>query len=182
MRSERFNSFLGSPSTLALFSRFFGLVTSAPIMISITVTFMFYILFSSLTSFSHSFSFSFHHVVLLAWISLALSRHPSLSFIAFGRSSRLHPVSAQSCCILVLAGHPILARSCEEVHRSILLMSSSLLLQQCPACLVHLTWIVFVMCGRWLYSCCFAGCCPQDLFNTVCSILCNCRQAFFPYL
>ena len=31
-------------------------------------------------------------------------------------------------------------------------MSSSLLLQQCPACLVRLTWIVFVMVGRWLYS------------------------------
>ena len=44
-------------------------------------------------------------------------------------------------------------------------MSSSLLLQQCPACLVCLTWIVFVMGGRWPYSCCFVGCCPQDLFN-----------------
>ena len=40
-------------------------------------------------------------------------------------------------------------------------MSSSLLLQQCPACLVHLTWIVFVMGGRWPYSCCFVGCCLQ---------------------
>ena len=34
-------------------------------------------------------------------------------------------------------------------------MSSSLLLQQCPACLVRLTWIVFVIGGRWPYSCCF---------------------------
>ena len=33
-------------------------------------------------------------------------------------------------------------------------MSSSLLLQQCPACLVRLTWIVFVMGGRWTYSWC----------------------------
>ena len=32
------------------------------------------------------------------------------------------------------------------------LMSSFLLLQQCPACLVRLTWIVFVMGGRWPYS------------------------------
>ena len=37
-------------------------------------------------------------VKLLAWISLTLSRHPSLSSIILGRSSRLHPVSAQSCC------------------------------------------------------------------------------------
>ena len=34
-------------------------------------------------------------------------------------------------------------------HRNTSLMSSSLLLQQCPACLVCLTWIVFVMEGRW---------------------------------
>ena len=36
-------------------------------------------------------------------------------------------------------------------------MSSSLLLQQCPACLVRLTWIVFVMGGRWPYSWFFVG-------------------------
>ena len=40
-----------------------------------------------------------HYVTLSARISLTLSRHPSLSSIAFGRSSRLHPVSAQSCCM-----------------------------------------------------------------------------------
>ena len=45
------------------------------------------------------FSMSHHHVVLLAWISLTLSCHPSLSSITPGRSSMLHPVSAQSCCI-----------------------------------------------------------------------------------
>ena len=38
--------------------------------------------------------------------------------------------------------------SIRGVHRSILLMSSSLLLQQCPTCLVRLTLIVFVMGGR----------------------------------
>ena len=43
-------------------------------------------------------------------------------------------------------------------------MSSFLLLQQFPACLARLTWIVFVMSGRWPYSCCFVGCCLQDLF------------------
>ena len=34
-----------------------------------------------------------------ARISLTLSRHSSLSFIASGRPSRLHPVSSQSCCM-----------------------------------------------------------------------------------
>ena len=44
-------------------------------------------------------------------------------------------------------------------------MSSSLLLQQCPTSLVRLIWIVFVMGGRWPYSCYFAGCRLHDLFN-----------------
>ena len=42
------------------------------------------------------------------------------------------------------------------------LMDYSLLLQQCPACLVCLNWVIF---GRWPYSCCFVGCCLRDLFN-----------------
>ena len=33
---------------------------------------------------------------------------------------------------------------------------------KCPACLVRLTWIVFVMGGKWPYSCCFVGCCLQE--------------------
>ena len=99
-----------------------------------------------------------HHVVPLARISLTLSRHFSLSFIASGRSSGLHPVSSHSCCMYVLAGCPAFW----GVHRSTSLMSSSLLLQQCPVCLVCLTWIVFVMRGRWPYSWCFVGCCLQE--------------------
>ena len=40
-----------------------------------------------------------------------------------------------------------------------------------PACLGRLTWIVFVMGGRWPYSYCFVGCCLQDLFSIARSIL-----------
>ena len=48
-------------------------------------------------------------------------------------------------------------------------MSSSLLLQQCPACLC-LIWIVLEMgCGRPC-SCYFVGCCFQDLFSSKHSI------------
>ena len=112
-----------------------------------------------------------HHVVPPARISLTLSRHFSLSFIASGRSSGLHPVSSQSCCMYVRAGRPAFARPYVGVHRSTSLMSSSLLIQQCPACLVRLTWIAFVMEGRWPYCCCFVGCCLQDLFNIARSIL-----------
>ena len=106
-----------------------------------------------------------HHVMLLAQISLTLSHHFSPSFIASGRSSELHPVSSHSCCMHVRAGRPVFARPYVGVHRSTSLMSSSLLHQQCPACLVHLTWIVSMMGGRWPYSWCFVGCCHQDLFN-----------------
>ena len=60
---------------------------------------------------------------------------------------------------------------CGGVHRSTSLMSSSILLQQCPACLVCLTLIVFVIGGKWPYSGCFVGCCLQDLFNIACSTL-----------
>ena len=57
-------------------------------------------------SLSFSFSLSLYiyiyhhpHVVPPARISLTISRHFSLSFIASGRSSGLHPVSSHSCCI-----------------------------------------------------------------------------------
>ena len=89
-----------------------------------------------------------HHVVPLARISLTLSRHFSLSFIASGRSSRLHPVSSHSCCMCILAGRHAFARLYVGIHRGTSLMSSSLLLQQYPACMVRLSWILFVMGGQ----------------------------------
>ena len=63
----------------------------------------------------------FHHhhdVVPPARISLTLSRHFSLSFIAFGRSSGLHPVFSNSCCMYVRAGRPAFAWPYAGVHRS----------------------------------------------------------------
>ena len=104
---------------------------------------------------------SYHHIALVARISLTLS----LSFIALGRSSGQHPVSAHSCWMYVRAGRPAFARPCVGVHKSTSLMSSSLLLQQCPASLVRLTWIVFVIGGKWPCSWCLVGCCRQDLFK-----------------
>ena len=106
-----------------------------------------------------------YHIVPPAQISLALSHHFSLSFIAFGRSSGLHPVSSHSCCMYARVGRPAFYRSYAGVHRNTSLLSSSLHLQQCPACLVRLTWIDVVMGGRWPYSWCLVGCCRQDLFN-----------------
>ena len=107
-----------------------------------------------------------------AWISRTLSPHFSLSFIAFGRSSGLHPVSSHSCSMYVRAGRPAFAWPYVGVHRSTSQMSSSLLLQQSPACLVRLTCIVFVIGGSWPYSWCLVDRTCSILFST---FLCNCR-------
>ena len=93
-----------------------------------------------------------HHLVPLARISLTLSRHFSLSFIASGRSSGLHPVSSHSCCMYVRAGRPAFAWPYAGVHRSTSLMSSSLLLQQCPACLVRLYSVLDSVAPNFLES------------------------------
>ena len=104
-----------------------------------------------------------HHVLLVARISLALSRLSSLSFITLGRSSGQHPVFSHSCWMYVRAGRPAFA--CVGIHKSTSLMSSSPLLQQCPVCLVRLTWIVFVIGGRWPYSWCLVGVLPPGLIQ-----------------
>ena len=52
----------------------------------------------------------YHHVVPLARISVTLFRNFSLSFIASGRSSGIHPVSLHSCCMYVRAGRPAFTR------------------------------------------------------------------------
>ena len=56
-------------------------------------------------------------------------------------------------------------------------MSLSLLLQQCPTCLV---WMVLEMGGRWPCSSCFEGYCFQDLFNIACSIRVQILSSCFP--
>ena len=58
-----------------------------------------------------------HHDVRLARISLTLSLHVSLSFIAYGGSSGLHPIS-HSCCMNVRAGRPAFDWPYAGVHRS----------------------------------------------------------------
>ena len=112
-----------------------------------------------------------HHVEPPARISLAFSSNPTLQSIGLGICSRFHTISAQDCCIKVLAGRPAFVRQCKGVHKSMSLMSSSPLLQQCPQFQVCQTWIVFVMGGKWPYSWCFVGWCLQDLFNIACRIL-----------
>ena len=129
------------------------------------------ILRRNLTDLNHHHHHHHHRVMLVAGISLTLSRHFSLSFIASGRSSGQHSVSSHSCWMYIRDGRPAFARPCLRVHKSTWLMSSSLLLQQCPACLVRLTWTVFVIGGRWPYNWCLVRCCRQDLFKIARSML-----------
>ena len=76
------------------------------------------------------------------------------------------------------AGRPAFARPYVGVHRNTSLMSSSLLLQQCFACLVRLTWIVFEMGGRWPYSWCLVGCYLRTFSILLATFLCNCRLTY----
>ena len=80
-----------------------------------------------------------------------------LVFRATSRIPHIAPVCMFEKVVQLLPGHMWWG------HRSTSLMSSSLLLQQCPACLVRLTWIVFVIGGNWPYSWCLVGCCRQGL-------------------
>ena len=101
------------------------------------------------------------------------SGHSSQSSIASSRSSRLHPVVDK----FLLVGQHLHVRvkgSIGERH-----ISPSLFLEQCLVCFVGLIYMVLEMGGRWPYSCCFVGCCFQDLFNITRSILVQFPYSFF---
>ena len=102
------------------------------------------------------------------WPSLATpSYHPLLPVGLQEYTPYRHRAAV---CMFELVALPLLGHV-KGVHKTTSLISSSLLPQHCPACLVGLIWIVFVMGGRWPYSCCFVGCCLQDLFSIARSIL-----------
>ena len=115
-----------------------------------------------------------HHVVPLAQISLTLSRHPSLSFtLLAGLQGYIpYPHIAAECmfevAVLTLPFHMWESTGVHHLWARPYFSSS-----------VCLTWIVFVMGGRWPYSWCLVGCCHQDLFNIARSILVELRSSFF---
>ena len=91
--------------------------------------------------------------MLQARLSLILSRHFSLSFIASGRSSGSHPVSSHSCWMYVRAGHPAFARPYVGVQAYNRISASNEQLQQVfkytllkPDC--HSWWISKRQSGR----------------------------------
>ena len=102
------------------------------------------------------------------WSSLATS--PCRSSLLVGLQGYIpYPYIAVECMfmlvVLLLPGH---MWESIGVHH---LWARPQLLQQCPACLVHLTWIFFVIGGKWPYTWFFVECCIQFLFNIVRSIL-----------
>ena len=80
---------------------------------------------NNLNDYNMTFSTNVIIIIMVARISLTLSRHSSLSFIALGRSSGQHPVSSHSCWMYVRAGRPAFARPCVGIHKSTSLMSST---------------------------------------------------------
>ena len=78
----------------------------------------------------------------------------------------------------VRAGRPAFSRLYVGVHRSTSLMSSSLLLQQCTACLVRLAWIVFVAGGRIVGA--LWGVAARTCSILLATFLCNSRLASSP--
>ena len=93
--------------------------------------------------------------------------------------SGLLPVSSHSRCMYLRAGRPAFARPYVGVHRSTSLMSSSLHLQQCPAYLIRLAWIVFVMGGARIFGALW-GVAARTRSILLATFLCNCRLASSP--
>ena len=118
------------------------------------------------SSSSSSIIITSRHQHVYPWFSLA-----TLLYRPLLPASLQGYIQTQSWCMMVWASRPAFARSCEGVHRSMSLLSSSLLLHHYSAYLFRLTFIVFEMGGWWLYSCCFVGCRLQELFNISRSIL-----------
>ena len=122
-----------------------------------------------------------HHVELSARTSLTFSRHPPYPpLFPAGLQKYILYQHRAAVCRLELVVRPFLVqvKGSTGVHP---LMTSSLLLQQCPACLVRLILIVFVMGGWWPYIC-FVGCRVLDLFNIVHNILVKLLSSISPYV
>ena len=100
------------------------------------------------------------YIVFANSLSLSLSRYVSISSIAQGKSSRLHPVPLLSWYMQVLDGQPTMVSPWVRIHKRRLFMNLSLLLQQCPAIFFRFTEIVWDMGGgNCLYACSFVWCC-----------------------
>ena len=105
-----------------------------------------------------------HQVVSIAWFSLTLFCHLSLSIMAL--DSTQYPHRANGCKFLLVSQH-------WGVH--VYVGTGEHCLWICPCfssrCLVHLTWMLCEMRGKWPYSCCFLGATFMICSKTIWSIL-----------
>ena len=116
----------------------------------------------------------FFHIIII--MSFLLHGFPWLSLATrLSRLSLLAGLLAYIMCphraAVVIAGRLTLARPYERIQKRTSLMSLSLLLQKCQVYLIRPSRMVLKMGGKWPYSCCFVGCCFQDVFITARSIL-----------
>ena len=110
---------------------------------------------------------SWNHRFLLLFFVI----HPYRPSLPIGRPykadlSPAHLVLLLSWPTWVFAGCPALVCPCVGVHQRTSLMSLYLILRQCSAYLVWLTWMVCEMGGKWLYSCSFV---VMDAASRICS-------------
>ena len=128
----------------------------------------------SLGEITNKFQDCDHHLIILSGHQHGYHR-PSISIPPYRSSFPVGPQATPRILTELLyvgsSRPPCFCMAMSGVHKSTSLMSLSLFLLQCPAYLVRLTWIVFLMGSRWPYSCCFVGGCFQDLFNIARSIL-----------
>ena len=117
-----------------------------------------------------------HHrqVNLLARISLSLSCYQSLSSIVLAVFTDYILSLPRAVLSKFFSIGQYMNDHKMGLHKITPLMCSSSHLQQFPASLVRLTWMVLEMRGKWLYSCCF-----QDFFNITHSILVQFSFSFF---
>ena len=111
------------------------------------------------------------------YFSLSLAIHPYHPLLPAGLLNNIQCPYRAVVGKFLLVGqhwHVRVKRSTGECH-----ICRSLLLQQCPACFVHLIWMVLEIGCRWPYSCCFVECCFQNLLNLSCSILLQFLSSFF---
>ena len=107
----------------------------------------------------------------------SLATHPYRSSLLPGPLGYIPCHRVAVCSFEIVA----LGRPYAGVHWRTSVMSSSLILQQCSACLIRQTLIFFVMGGRWPYRCCFGGVLSPGLVQKLLgAFLRSYRQAFSP--
>ena len=107
---------------------------------------------------SVTYTYNQHQVALLAQISLthSLPIHPYRPSLPAGPPDYILCLYRPVVRRFTLAGQH-LHTPCKGFHKRTSLLSSSLLLQQCPACFVHHIWIILEIRGKCPDSCLFGG-------------------------